>query len=44
MKPIIDQAFETYKYFPENYQENGEKVNMLLNDINLFNQYKIPKL
>ena len=29
IKPIIDQAFETYKYFPENYQENGEKANSL---------------
>ena len=29
MKPIVDQAFESYKYFPQNYQENGEKANSL---------------
>ena len=29
IKPIIDQAFETYRYAPENYQENGEKANGL---------------
>ena len=29
IKPIIDQAFESYHYIPENYQENGEKTNSL---------------
>ena len=29
IKPIIDQAFESYHYLPENYQENGEKANTL---------------
>ena len=29
IKPIIDQAFESYHYVPENYQENGEKANAL---------------
>ena len=29
IKPIIDQAFESYNYLPENYQENGEKANSL---------------
>ena len=29
IKPIIDQAFETYNYLPENYQENGEKAGSL---------------
>ena len=29
IKPIIDQAFESYHYVAENYQENGEKANSL---------------
>ena len=29
IKPIIDQAFESYHYVAENYQENGEKANAL---------------
>ena len=29
IKPIIDQAFESYHYIAENYQENGEKTNSL---------------
>ena len=29
IKPIIDQAFESYHYSAENYQENGEKANSL---------------
>ncbi len=29
IKPIVDQAFESYHYLAENYQENGEKANTL---------------
>ena len=29
IKPIIDQAFESYRYSADNYQENGEKANSL---------------
>ena len=29
MKPIVDQAFESYKYFSQIFQENGEKENSL---------------
>ena len=29
MKLIVDQAFESYKYFPENYQEKDGKTNSL---------------
>ena len=33
MKPIVEQAFESYKYFSQIFQENGEKANFLAGKI-----------